>query len=191
MYEEEFKRIHDGQEISLRDFIDAHGLEDAKDRLMDNWVQWHNRNSVGSMERILGDEDAVLLCRAKYFVNVMMGVQNNAEKCFTEGEFRQALDREITLWRGGTGTYDPTWTPMGRDWVSYTAKRSRARAFSNYHGTRVGDFLDANHGEKWVVELRIPLRNVLAYCDVGDAEAIVSLEDSMSARVLSTEGQLA
>ena len=185
LFSEESVFLDNDNIISIRDYIIDNNLESVQELLYSRWIKWHNNNSFDAIEKILRNKKSCDLCKLLFFVKNIKKESNFGSKCFTLDEFNNSLDSEITLWRGGSGEYDPEVIPSNRNWVSYTASRNRANTFSKYSGTQaMKTFMLPENDHYWILELKIKLRDILAYYDVGDNEVIVSVNDSKKAIVI-------
>jgi hypothetical protein len=179
--------------LSIWDLLNHYKAEEARLRFHDAVLPWINRNAVTCINRASRNRKFQTSSRIVFFANEIMKVQNWATPFATPEMFEAALDTPIKLWRGGGGVYDPQHIDrQNRDWVSFTARRDRCATFTTYDGTHAtrGYVLPKRKGAWWIVELTLPLRDILLYLDGGnDDEVIVSKTMAAQARVVETGGE--
>jgi len=147
--------------------------EEIKEIKNDAWVDWNNKNYKSGILRILNNPQARLLSKLQLYLNYIINAKNWGNK-YSLKNFKNALkEKNITIWRGGGGTYDPYY--KYRNFVSFTIDKNRIATFSQYAGTYAQNVWKLPEREHyWVVELTLPLNQILLYEDVGDAEVLVS-----------------
>lgn len=163
----------------------AHYKVDKEARVIyDIWVNWHNRNNEKTIYRLLKNPKYKIVSYLKFYMKIILKKQNCREKIFDIKEFEKTLNNSITIWRGGGGKYNKNYQ-YKKDWLSFTASRRRADTFSIYNGTYSSRsfMLDKNY-HYWIMELTLPLRDILLYYNVQDDEVIISTKDLNKAKLI-------
>lgn len=162
------------------------GIEgDEVSEFHDKQLPWVNRNDERSINRLIKSKKYRTISQLYAYVKDVLGKHNFAEKVTTAAEFKAALDTPIKVWRGGSGTFDPS--KPDRDWVSATLSKDRANTFSVYDGTYSSSkvFLQKRDKNYWVVEIDCKLSDVLLYIHAGiDHEVIIPKSLQQTAKVL-------
>lgn len=158
--------------------VDYYKVKEEAVSIYDIWVDWHNKSKFSAIQKLLKNKKYQIVCQLQYYLQYVVKENNYGSKVIDIKEFEEFLNTEITIWRGGRGIYDKDYQ-YSRKWTSFTANKERLETFSVYNGTYASRqwILDKNE-HYWQVELKIPLRNILLYQDVMDAEVIVSVEDA-------------
>ncbi len=174
------------EEYHLMNFWEAAAALDCDVDYHDATLGWINRNSPGCIYEAIRDPAVVLQSKLRFYTRHLLRKTDYGTQSIDLDLFKAALSRPITLWRGGRGTYDPA-MPR-RSWVSYTGDRSRAKTFSYYNGTIATKAWMLPRNDKWwVVELTLPLDDILLYLSHGtDEEVIVPRKISKKAKVIAT-----
>ncbi len=170
---------------SYWDLVRYYGVEREAQAYHDKIIPWVNRNNRESIDRLIANPKYRLVSQLQFFVRILKKHQNFGDKWTTPQEFEAAANDPITLWRGGGKIYDPK-LDAGEGWRSFTASRRRATAFSVYDGTHATRaFVLPKRDQYWVMELTVPLKDILLYIDGGgDEECIVSKEDARRGEII-------
>ena len=149
------------------------------------WVDWHNKSKSSIIEHLLKNKRYQIISQLQYYLQYILKETDYGKSCIYIEEFEKCLNSEITIWRGGSGKYIKDYNYY-RTWTSFTASKERLNAFSIYNGTYASRqwVLDENR-HYWQVELKLPLKNILLYQDVMDAEVIVSIEDTRNSILIN------
>ena len=179
-----YKRLFEEELLSYWDAVEKLGVEEQAEKIHDIWINWHNRNNANAVLRIIKNKKFQLVCRLQFYLKKILNKSNFGEKVIDLKNFENSMNKQVTIWRGGSGQYDKNYK-SNLPFVSFTANKERVKTFSEYQGTHTSNafMLDKNK-QYWVVELKIPLKNILAYYDVGDDEVIVSNEDAKKAKLI-------
>ena len=153
----------------------------------DAQLPWVNYNDAAAIDKLIKVKKYRTISHVRLYYELILKVQNFGHKVATVEEYEKALDSEITVWRGGGGTFDPD-LPKSAEWVAGTTSRQRVHTFSDYMGTRASrsPFLNARTGAKWIVEIKLPIREVLlsVYASM-DSEVIIPKKYQKSATVIT------
>jgi hypothetical protein len=165
------------------DFARHLGLDEFKEKFDDATINWHNRNTRTPIDRMVKNKKAKLLSMLRLWFK-KDGPQMYSTPFATMDDFKQAANAPVTMWRGGGGEYNPDYP--GHHWVSFTLSERRVTTFSEYDGTRATrSYMLPKRRQYWVVELTIPLSEILLYLpNGGDEEVIVSAETAKKAKVI-------
>lgn len=179
--------------LSFWDAAEQLGLDGPYEKLHDATLPWINNNSKSSIDRVIRDKKFVDASHLLFYFKKILGSKveqfRYTDKLGTIEGFKTALDKDITLWRGGSGQFDSDFNDK-RKWVSFTATRKRVNSFSVYDGTFANNRpWPDNKLEKnkhyWIIELKIPLKNILLYLPHGvDDEVIVPASSIRDAKVI-------
>ncbi len=155
-------------------------IDDGWGGFNDMSLPWVNNNNPAAIDKMIKVSDFKIFSQIWLFCE-QRNVPFN-KPLGTVQDFKKFQMSEIKLWRGGPGIYDHS--KETKAWSSFTSSRNRVETFSTYNGTRGGRFLD-RHMNGWVVELSIPIKNILLYLHSGgDHEVIVSTHDAKAAKVI-------
>ena len=177
---------------SFWDLVKYYELGNVNNKFHDSSLPWINNNRPGVINSLLKDPKNNLLSKIYFFITYLpssrykTGHRDFGEKVTTLAEFESALSNNMTVWRGGGGLYDPTYSQLKRSWVSFTAKRERANTFSKYDGTYSSKaYMLDTRDSYWIVQLETTLNEILLYLPFGcDEEVIVSKKDAKNAKLI-------
>lgn len=172
--------------LSAWDLLEIYGIDsDWKGEFFHEWfIKWANNNQISAIDKLLKDKRSIIFSQIYFYINKILNEPNMGKEIHTKEKFEKSLNTNVTIWRGGEGTYNPNYD-LNRNWVSFTADRKRANTFSIYDGTYGHQgFLDKNE-KYWIVELKIKLKDILLYfTDQGDAEVIIDKKLAKKAKVI-------
>jgi hypothetical protein len=188
-WKEIFETVTEDGLMDMWGLMQHYDLVDFRDKFDDATLPWLNRNARWPIDRFVKNKKARLLSMLRLWTYVT-GVKNAWNTPFaTPADFEAALTIPVTLWRGGGGVYDPNYAPPS-PWISFTAKKGRVDTFSQYDGTysQKGYHVLPKRKQYWVVELTIPLNQILLYLPNGyDEEVIIGTDLAKQAKLISTE----
>jgi hypothetical protein len=147
-------------------------------------LPWLNSNRASSLDKLIKKPKFREASKLQLYFDILHYHAGWGKKVGSLEEFEHFKKSPITLWRGGGGQYDPSFT--GNGWFSYTFKEERVKAFSYYNGTRASkQFGLDKRSQFWEVQLTIPVDQILLYLHAGsDSEVIVSAGDSARASLI-------
>lgn len=170
--------------ISFWDYAEELGLSyDLLNRYNEDEVYWHNMGRPIFLQKPIRYKKYAQLTRLKYVLDILVQESNRSHK-ISRKLFDNLLEQDITVWRSGRGTYDSDYDYGSRKWLSFTATKERTVAFGKHaESDRVYNKRTWEH--YWVLELTLPLKNILLFSDVGwDDEVIVSMKDAQRAKLI-------
>lgn len=181
--------------LSFWDVIEHKGADNKdNDRLHDLVIPWLNDTNPKVIDKALREPKFKTISQVLLLWDLFYKERKRpnggflSQEIVTMSEVERDLEKEVTLWRGGGGTYDPDLYKKG--WTSFTHDRSRVDTFAEYDGTHAhkgGGFRKLQKREKdfWVVELKIKITDILLFLPHGlDGEVIVSTDLAKKAKVI-------
>lgn len=172
------------KKLDYWEMVAHYKVEKEARNIHDIWIKWHNRNNEKAIYRLLKSPKYKIVSYLKFYKKFILKNENCGEKIFDIKEFEKALDNSITIWRGGGGKYRKNYQ-YNKRWLSFTASRQRADTFSIYNGTYGSrSFMLDKNNRYWIIELTLPLRDILLYYDVQDDEIIISTKDLNKAKLI-------
>lgn len=182
-----YKKFFEEELLNFWQVCEKLNITKQAEDIHDIWIKWHNRNSVNAILQIIKNKKFQLVCKLRYYQEQILKESNFGKNIINLEEFEKSLNKIIKIYRGGSGEYNKEYL-YKNSFVSFTADRKRADTFSIYKGTYASKaFVLDKNDHYWIVELVLPLKDILAYYDVGDEEVIVSVEDAKNARVIKKQ----
>ena len=178
--------------LSWWDVLDYFKISDKDTDHLHDWaIPWLNDTNPKAVEKLLKEPKFSKQSQVTLAFDLFLKPEYRGQRGFygaeitTIPEVEKLLEKEVTLWRGGGGTYDKNFYKY--KWASFTHDKNRVKAFSEYDGTysQRGYHTNSTRKEYWVVELTLPIKDILLYLPNGlDSEVIVSVEDAKQAKVI-------
>jgi len=158
---------------------------DDYSNISDVWVDWHNKNKSSAINKLLKNSKNTLISKIRFYQEHILKIKNFGSKVLSVKEFEKALNKTITIYRGGAGEYDPKYSNYNRKWVSFTASKNRVATFSEYAGSVAQHvYMLPKNKEYWKVQVNCKLDDILLYYDVGDDEVIIPLSIAKTAKLI-------
>ena len=171
--------------LSFWDMVKVIGLTE-EDLVMDYkaWFAWHNTTKPDLVLTLLMDEKFVMLNKIRCYFEVILGVTDRRAKVFYMEKFKEALDKDISVYRGNAGVFNPLY-PEKFHFIATTASFDIAMMFAKYPDAKATHLpIPPERDQYWVVSVTMPLRNIMAYRNLADQEVWITAEDYGRAKVM-------
>lgn len=183
------EQIQNSKKMCFEELLNHYNLSfDDYSDINDIWIQWHNKNQSSAINKLLKNTKNALISKILFYQQQILKIENFGSDVLTVKEFENALNKTITIYRGGSGKYDSKYSNYNRKWVSFTASKERMDTFSVYDGS-IGQnvYMLPKNKKYWQVKVNCKLDDILLYYDVGDDEVIVPLNIAKTAKIIMTK----
>ena len=148
------------------------------------WFCWHNAAKPDLVLTLLMDERFGMLAKMRFYFEVILGVKDRRAKVFDIEKFKIALNKEITVYRGNAGVFNPEYKEKFH-FVAMTASFDTALMFAKFPDAKAVHLpVPPEREQYWAVGVTLPLKNIMAYRDLADEEVWISRDDYKNAKVL-------
>ena len=114
----------------------------------------------------------------------MMKIKDKRAKAFDLEEFKRVLNRDITVYRGNAGVFNPAYDEKFH-FVAMTASFDTALMFAKFPDAKATHLaVPPERKQYWVVAVTLPLKRIMAYRDLADEEVWIGRDDYKNAKVL-------
>jgi len=171
--------------LSFWDIVKSIGLTE-EDLVMEYkaWFTWHNRTRPDLVLTLLMEDRFQILSKMRFYFEVRLGVKDRRAKVFDMEKFKTALDKEITVYRGNAGVFNPEYEERFH-FVAMTASFDTALMFAKFPDAKATHLpVPPERSQYWVVGVTLPLKSMLAYRDLADEEVWITRDDYKNAKVL-------
>lgn len=152
------------------------------------WFLWHNRTNPEGVLRLLEDKKYQMLGKFRYYFEIILKAKDKRKALFRWMDFVENLEEEISVYRGNGGIFDPNITERF-PFVAMTASYDIALMFAQYRDAKAVHLpVPPKRSQCWVVEVKLPLKNILGYRNLADREVWISLSDYKKAKVVTQCG---